>query len=70
MPDSICSRKNYSDAENEVNAGLKIKSDDADLQLILAEIYVEKGNKDDAINELKKILAKDPNNIKANYAMA
>ena len=63
-------QKNYSAAADEANAGLKIKPDDTDLQLILAEVDIEKDNKEEAVSELKKILAKNPDNLKANYTMA
>lgn len=63
-------RKNYTAAENQAKAGLKIKPGDLDLRLMLSEVFVEKGEKDEAVRELKEVLKKDPKNIKALYKLA
>jgi len=63
-------QKNYTAAEDQAKAGLKIKSSDLDLRLILAEVFVQKGDKDGAIRELKEILKTDPKNIKAIYSLS
>ncbi|MFI5138138.1 MAG: FG-GAP-like repeat-containing protein [Sphingobacteriales bacterium] len=63
-------QKNYKSAENQAKAGLKIKPEDLDLRLMLAEISAEKGDKNGAIQELKEVLKKDAKNVKALYKLA
>ena len=53
-------QNNYSAAENEVKAGLKINQDNPDLKLLLAEVYIEKGDKKSAVSQLQDIIAKYP----------
>ncbi|HAL82069.1 MAG TPA: hypothetical protein DCO83_07415 [Mucilaginibacter sp.] len=63
-------QKNYTAAEDQAKAGLKIKPGDLDLRLMLADIFAKKGDKGGAIRELKEVLKKDPKNIKALYKLA
>jgi tetratricopeptide (TPR) repeat protein len=63
-------QKNYTAAESQAKAGLKFKPSDLDLRLILAEVFVQKGDRNGAVRELKEVLEKDPKNIKAWYKLA
>jgi tetratricopeptide (TPR) repeat protein len=63
-------QKNYNKAIDEAKAGLKIKPGSTDLQLVLAEVYEEQQDKQDAINQLQEILKTDPKNVKALYKLS
>jgi tetratricopeptide (TPR) repeat protein len=63
-------KKNYDEAEKEATKGLVIKPDNADLRLILVEALTLKGNREQAVNELKKLIDQDPRNVRAYYKMA
>lgn len=63
-------QKDYKTAEKQAMAGLKIKPDNEELGLILAESYEKENNLQGALQELKKILSKDPKSVKAYYKLA
>ena len=63
-------KKNNSGAIDEANAGLKLKPDEANLKLILAYIYTEKQDRQDALSELHDILRINPKNVKALYKLS
>jgi tetratricopeptide (TPR) repeat protein len=58
------------EAEKQVNAGLKIDADNQDLRLLLAAVYIHKGDSANGANELNGILNKYPKNGKAWYMLA
>jgi hypothetical protein len=63
-------QKNYNKTIDDANAGLKIKPGNADLNLILAQVYEEKQDKPAAIKTLQGILNTNPKNVKALYKLA
>ena len=63
-------QNNYHAAENVVRSGLKISSDNRELSLLLAEVYIKKGDKKNAVSELRDIIAKYPKDGKAWYKIA
>lgn len=63
-------QKNYNAAENQATAGLKIKPDNEELGLILAEAYDKENNRESAVGELKNILNQHPKSVKAYYKLA
>jgi tetratricopeptide (TPR) repeat protein len=63
-------QKNYNAAEDLCKAGLKIKTGNIDLKLLLAEVYSLKNDKENALKELLDIIEKDPKNLIAYYQLA
>ena len=63
-------QKNYKKAIDEANAGLKIKPDNSDLRLILAEAFEENQDKQNAVKVLQYIVKTDPKNVKALYQLS
>jgi tetratricopeptide (TPR) repeat protein len=63
-------KKNFSGAIDEANAALKIKPGDNNLKLLLVDIYIEKQDKQNALNELHEILRSDPKNVRALYKIS
>ena len=58
------------DAEKKINAGLERDPDNADIRLILATLYDISDREDQSLQELKQILSKHPDYIKAMFALA
>ncbi len=63
-------QKDYSAAGAQAREGLKLDANNSHLKLILAEVYDQKGNKEDAEKELKNILGNDPRYVKAYFKLA
>ncbi|MFT4154661.1 FG-GAP-like repeat-containing protein, partial [Parafilimonas sp.] len=63
-------KKNYSKAESTAKAGLKIKPDDTEVRSVLAKLYIQKGDRLNAILQLKDIVKRSPRNVFAYYALA
>ncbi|MEP7142013.1 MAG: FG-GAP-like repeat-containing protein, partial [Ferruginibacter sp.] len=63
-------QKDYVATQKQVAAGLKIQPGNLDLQLIQAEIYIQKQEKEKAILQLQEILIKDSSNVRANYKLS
>ena len=60
--------KNYPEAIRLAKQGLAVSPDYTDIQLLLGRLYVMEKQFDNGVNELKKVLAKQPNHVDAlNY---
>lgn len=62
--------KNYTKAESEARTGLRLKANNTEIRSVLAEMYLQKGDKQSATRELRGILSIDPRNIYAYYTLA
>lgn len=63
-------QKNFDSAESLIGRGLILDPGNSDLKLILGETFVERGEPSKGVQEFKKLLASDPRNIRAWYALA
>jgi len=64
------SDRDYPKAEAQVNAGLRLNINDVNLRSVLAEIYLQKGDRQSAVRELNNIVRISPKNIYAYYKLA
>ncbi|HVZ97795.1 MAG TPA: FG-GAP-like repeat-containing protein [Chitinophagaceae bacterium] len=63
-------KKDYGAAEKTAQGALKVKPDNQDIKLLLADAYIGQGNESSAEDQLKKILDENPKNVNAYYKLS